>query len=301
MTKKQKNRPGRFFSPKLKNASNTLLANVRFASVDAKVKVISVTSSNADEGKTTVCTNLACAMASSGKSVLLVETDMRKRSLARVAEIHAPCGLYALLSGEATLDETVEETSVPNVFVLDTEPSIPNPPDLLSSRRFAALVEALRIKFDYVIFDTPPLGLFVDAALVGSVMDGVLFVVRERSTKMAQASACLSQLEQANARILGLVTTFSKENARDEYYYYAYYKETDGDLPEQPSAAEGALGEREAYDSLDGDFDAWARRIGIGDLVKEREPRHLAQSKPTGQRKAPNQRSVEWKSRSGIR
>lgn len=269
MAKKQKSRQGRFSSPRLRNASNTLLANIRFASVDDKVKVVAVTSAGVDEGKTTVCTNLATAMASSGKKVLLMECDMRRRSLASVAEVHPKHGLYAVLAGEASVVEAVVATEVPGVFLLDAESDILNPPDLLSAKRFAALVQALRAMYDFVVLDTPPLGVFVDAALVGSVADGVLFAVREREAKRTQVAACLTQLEQANARILGLVTTFTRGEAKDGYYYAYYYE--DGRRDEDDASAEVG---REAVEPLEGDFDDWARRVGIGDLVERKTPRH---------------------------
>lgn len=223
MSKKSRKKIGRFDSPALTNASKTLLANIRFASVDGNVQTIVVTSSTVDEGKTSVTSNLACAIASSGKSVLVVETDMRRRCLASMLGIHPKNGLYAVLSGTAALRDAIIQTSYKNVYFLDAEPNIPSPPDILSSKRFAALVEKLRDSFDYVIFDTPPIGLFVDAAIASNLADGTLFVIRERSTKRAEIAASIQQLKAANARILGTVLTFCKIEQSD--YYYAYYSE----------------------------------------------------------------------------
>lgn len=260
-----------FSSPLLKNASNTLFANIRFASVDRRVRVIAVTSAGPDEGKTTVCTNLACAMASSGKSVLLVETDMRKRSLAAKAKVYSGKGIYSVLSGECRVEDAICDTEAPGVQLLDVEPGIPNPPDLLSSRRFDTLVEALSLMYDYVILDTPPLGLFVDAALVGNVADGVLFVVRERYVKRNQIAKGLSQLEQANAHILGIVTTFSQDQSRGGYYYYGYYEEGgQSDFGE----GSGLFESQDSTEDFEGDFDAWTKRAGIENLVKTKTPRH---------------------------
>ena len=109
------------------NAAKTLLANIRFArSVDNPISSLVVTSSIPNEGKSTVSVNLAEAIATSGKSVLLVECDFRNRSLADMLNVRAPGGIYAVLSEEMPLDQAVSSTSVPNMYLLDVEPHIPN-------------------------------------------------------------------------------------------------------------------------------------------------------------------------------
>lgn len=211
----------RFVHPQLGNASKTLLANIRFASVDEKVKTIVVTSSGQNEGKTIVSTNLANAIATSGKKVLIVEADMRRRSLGKLLDVHPANGLYSALSGSASLNDAIMPTNIPNLYFMDAEPNIPSPPDILSTKRFAALVDKLRDSFDYVIFDTPPVSLFVDAAILGSLVDGTLFVIRQNQTKRALAAKCVQQLRVADARILGTVVTFCNDD--ESTYYYAYY------------------------------------------------------------------------------
>jgi capsular exopolysaccharide synthesis family protein len=211
----------RFEHPPLLNASKTLLANIRFASVDEEVKTIVVTSSAANEGKTIVATNLAYAIATSGRSVLIVEADMHYRSLNRLLDQHPAHGIYAALSGSAPLDKVIVSTRIVNLYFMDAEPNIPSPSDILSTKRCAALVEKLHEMFDYVIFDTPPVSLFVDAAILSNIADGTLFVTRQNQTKRTLASKCVQQLRVANARILGLVTTFCEGD--DSLYYYAYY------------------------------------------------------------------------------
>jgi capsular exopolysaccharide synthesis family protein len=211
----------RFEHPQLLNASKTLLANVRFASVDEEVKTIVVTSSSANEGKTIVATNLAYAIATSGRSVLIVEADMHYRSLNRLLNQHPTHGIYAALSGSAPLDKVIVSTRVTNLYFMDAEPNIPSPSDILSTKRCASLIEKLHEMFDYVIFDTPPVSLFVDAAILSNIADGTLFVTRQNQTKRALATKCVQQLRVANARILGLVTTFCEDD--DSLYYYAYY------------------------------------------------------------------------------
>ena len=221
MSKKQKKLLNRFEHPQLLNASKTLLANIRFASIDDPIKTIVVVSSTSNEGKTIVATNLAYAIATSGKRVLIVEADMHYRSLSRLLNQHPEHGIYAALSNSAPLDEVIVPTHIPNLYFMDAEPNIPSPSDILGTKIFAAMVDQLHEMFDYVIFDTPPVSLFVDAAILSNLADGTLFVVRQNQTKRTLATKCMQQLQIANARVLGLVTTFCEGD--DSLYYYAYY------------------------------------------------------------------------------
>jgi len=172
MARRAKKQLTRFVHPQLNNASKTLLANIRFASIDEEVKTIVVTSPAPNEGKTLVSTNLANAIATSGKSVLLVEGDMHYRSLSKLLDQHSKYGIYSALSGAAALDKAISPTRIPNLYFLDAEPNIPSPSDILSTKRCELLIAKLREMFDYVIFDTPPVSLFVDAAILSSMADG---------------------------------------------------------------------------------------------------------------------------------
>lgn len=205
----------------VQNAAKTLLANIRFSSVDNPIRVITLTSSTPNEGKSTVALNLAQAIATSGKSVVLVECDMRRRSLADMIGARTRGGLYAVLSEQMTIEEAVVETSQKNLYFLDSEPHIPNPADIIASKRFRRLVEALRETFQYVIFDTPPVGTFVDAAEVGHLSDGVLFVVRENFAKRAEVQAAFDQLRRAEVNVIGAVMNYCE--AETSEYYYSYY------------------------------------------------------------------------------
>ena len=199
----------------VQNAAKTLLANIRFASVDDPIRTITVTSSIPNEGKSTVSINLAQAIATSGKSVLLVEADMRRRSLADMLGVRSRGGLYAVLSEQV-------ETGQKNFYFLDAEPHIPNPADIIVSHRFAKLVKALSAKFQYVIFDAPPVGTFIDAAEIASLTDGALFVVREDFTKREEALNAIAQLKKSEkVKLIGTVMNYCETETSE--YYYSYY------------------------------------------------------------------------------
>lgn len=205
----------------VQNAAKTLLANIRFASVDRPVKSIVLTSSVPNEGKSTVAYNLAQAIASSGKRTLIVECDMRRRSLADMVDARARHGIYAVLSGQVELDEALVATSHRNLFFLDSEPHIPNPADILSSQRFRKLVAQMESDFDYVVIDTPPVGTFVDAAIIAALADATALVVRERFVKRAELQNAYDQLKKADANVIGVIMNMCE--AESSEYYYAYY------------------------------------------------------------------------------
>ena len=205
----------------VQNAAKTLLANIRFASVDDPIRTITVTSSIPNEGKSTVAINLAQAIATSGKSVLLVEGDMRRRSLSDMLGVRSRGGLYAVLSEQISIDQAIVETGQKNFYFLDAEPHIPNPADIIASRRFAKLVAALEEKYQYVIFDTPPVGTFVDAAEVAAITDGTIYVIRQDFAKRNEILAAFDQLNKAEVNVIGTVMNCCETSSHD--YYYSYY------------------------------------------------------------------------------
>ena len=229
MPKKSKKGVDRVF---LQNAVKSLATNIRFASVDSPVQAITVTSSVPNEGKSRISIELAKAMASGGKSVLLVECDMRRRSLAPMVGAHARYGIYSVLAGQVQLGAAVVETSQAGMYFLDCEPHIPSPVDILSSKRFHSFIEGLRGVYDYVIFDTPPLSTFIDASVVAAVTDGTLLVVRQNFVKRNELVAAYEQLEKANAHVIGAVMNFC-DTEKSEYYYSYYTKDgKKGSLPD---------------------------------------------------------------------
>lgn len=223
----------------VQNAAKTLLANIRFASVDHPVKSIVMTSSVPNEGKTTVSYQLAQAIASSGKRTLLVDCDMRRRALADMIGVHARYGIYSVLSGQAELEDAAVSTPHRNLMFLDSEPHIPNPADILSSQRFRKLVAQMESDFDYVVIDTPPVGTFVDAAIIAALADATALVVRERFVKRAELQNAYDQLKKADANVIGVIMNMCE--AESSEYYYAYYNKegkrvrtSDGNVSEGP-------------------------------------------------------------------
>lgn len=205
----------------IQNAAKTLLANIRFAGMDAPIRSIVITSSAPDEGKSTVSLNLASAIATSGKTALLVECDMRRRTLAGRVGVHAQAGVFSVLSEQTKLSDAVVALRPAGLYLLDAEPSIPSPSDLLASKRFARLHDQMKDAYDYVIFDTPPVGAFVDAAVLASLADATVLVVREGVTRRDDLMRAQEQLKKADANLIGVC--MNDCDYKGHSYYYEHY------------------------------------------------------------------------------
>ena len=222
MVFKKNKRETAFISSDLKDACKTLFANICFSRVDEGIQVICITSAYASEGKSTTAINLAVAIAQSGKKTLLVENDMRKRTLSSALHLSGKYDLCDLIRGNVKIPDAVIPTDYDNLYFLDVAPGISSPPDVLSSERYAKLIERLKERFDYIILDVPPVLLFADALIAASIADGTVLVVKEGSTKRTAALKALNQLKTANAQVLGISMSCCKVD-KDDYYYYAYY------------------------------------------------------------------------------
>lgn len=205
----------------VQNAAKTLFANIRFMSPDCPIRTIVMTSSVPNEGKTTTSIELAKAIATSGKRTLLVEADMRRRSLANSLGVRAQAGVYSVLTDAVSIEAAVVPTKVHDLFLLDSEPNIPNPADIISSKSYAHFTRVLEDMFDYVIYDTPPVGTFVDAAILSTLVDGTVLVVKPGMTKRAELQNAYEQLKKAEAHVIGTCATFCEGTGSE--YYYAYY------------------------------------------------------------------------------
>ncbi|MDQ2799346.1 MAG: CpsD/CapB family tyrosine-protein kinase, partial [Armatimonadota bacterium] len=198
-----------------------------FASIDAPVRTLLVTSSNPGEGKTTTAANLAFAMAMDGKRVILVDTDLRRPSMHKLLSLPTMPGLTDVLLDHATLAETLlEHEDMPNLVALMSGSTPPNPGELLNSRKFRNLVQELSAQADIVIFDSPPVLVAADAAILASQMDGTILVVETGETKKGAARQTLRTLQQARANLLGIAYNKMRIMDGSGYFYYQYQYKT---------------------------------------------------------------------------
>ena len=200
----------------------TIRTSILMSALDNPKKVIVVTSTLPGEGKTTVCFNLACALAQVKKSVLLIDADLRRPKIARLVgrEKGAP-GLSNLVSGVAPISDCLIKHEQGGFHVLTAGFSPPNPLELLSSAKFADLLTKLTEAFDVILIDSPPMGLVSDALVLTQVANEVIYVVKADSTPHQLARAGLKRLTLAHAPILGVVLN-QLDLERAEKYYGEY-------------------------------------------------------------------------------
>lgn len=170
-----------------------------------ELKLVAVTSAMAGEGKTATASNLAVVLAQLGRPALIMDCDLRKPRLHQVFKVSNRVGLVNQLTGTADLDTVIVPTEVPNLWVLPSGPTPPNPSELLASERLRELLRTLRGRFDYVIVDTPPALAVTDATLVGALADGVVLTLRSHKVTRDEARLVRDRLRQADIKILGAV------------------------------------------------------------------------------------------------
>ena len=203
-----------------KEAYKTLRTNLSFAGKN--VKVISLTSCTPNEGKTSVSFQLCLSLAESGKKTILVDADLRKSVLrGRYKANREKYGLSHYLSGQMELDDVCCRTNVNNFDIIFAGPVPPNPSELLGGDAFKNMLEVLRMKYDYVIVDTPPLGSVIDGAVAGAICDGTVLVVESGAISYKFAQNVKEQLDKVGCRILGCV--LNKVNTKKNSYYGKYY------------------------------------------------------------------------------
>lgn len=191
-----------------------------------ELKLVAVTSAVAGEGKTATASNLAVVLAQLGRPVLILDCDLRKPRLHQVFKVSNRVGLVNQLTGTADLDAVMVPTEVPNLWVLPSGPTPPNPSELLSSERMRELLRTLRGRFEYVIIDTPPALAVTDSTLVGSLVDGVVLTLRSHKVTREEARLVRDRLRQADIKILGAVLNryraLNAGGSRSYRYYETY-------------------------------------------------------------------------------
>lgn len=209
----------------IQEAYKTLRTNIRFSLHGEGCKKVCLTSSLASEGKSTTILNLAISFAETGSRVLLIDADMRRPSLARLLIEKAAPGLSNVLAGLSTVEEAVRKNIRPNLDVLLSGEIPPNPLELLGSATMKQMIEKLSSRYDYILLDTPPIGIVSDACEIASLTDGVLFLVRQGETEKEAVLRSVKQLEISNAKLLGFVLNGAAEPGGKGYrrkYKYGY-------------------------------------------------------------------------------
>ncbi len=158
-------------------AYRVLRTNLHYANPDAPLRRLLVTSAGAGEGKSTTVANLAVCFAQADRAVLLVDADLRRPVINTLFRQPATPGLSSYLAGDALLDAVIQKTAVPNLSIVASGPTPPNPAELVGSRRMRELLDAASERFDMIVLDSPPVLAVSDAGALVPMVDGVLLVV----------------------------------------------------------------------------------------------------------------------------
>ena len=208
----------------IREAYKTLRTNVSFSLTgEEKSKVVLVTSSLQGEGKSITATNLAISYAQTDRKVLLIDCDLRRPKMSRLLQVSNPVGLSNVLIEPFLIKDAIMSTGLPNLDVLLSGDIPPNPSELLSSPRMVRLLEEARKNYDFIILDTPPINMVIDAVVLAPHTDGVLFVIRANQSERGAVIHAVEQLEYAKAKVLGFVLNgMELENTNYGYGKHRY-------------------------------------------------------------------------------
>ncbi|HEX8649723.1 MAG TPA: CpsD/CapB family tyrosine-protein kinase [Pyrinomonadaceae bacterium] len=222
----------------------SLRTRVLHAAERKKMQAFVVTSSGIAEGKTLTALNLAWLLAQTdGVNALLIDSDLRQPCATDYLGIERPAGLSEVLSGQATLEETIIRLEPAGLHLLPGGLPRDDVAELLSGPRFGKVLADVRRMFNYIIIDAPPLGIFTDATVLINRADGALLVVRAGKTRFAAVDRLLEQLPRE--RMLGVVLNRSDEQLDESsYYYQRRYKRKENE-PAPPRAQQTTINDRE--------------------------------------------------------
>lgn len=215
-------------SSQLVEAIRNMRTGVLLADMDRPPKVIMFTSSLPKEGKTTCSLLLAQNAAALGKSVLLVECDLRRRTFRTYFDIPGEHGLMSVLTGESSFEDVVHRDETSGIDVIPGQETKANAADVFSSRRFAEFLDEARARYDFVVVDTPPVLAVPDARVIAPLVDALIYCVRWNSTHRDLVRTGLQAFQQIGVRVTGLALTQINTRKMASYGYggygYYYYK-----------------------------------------------------------------------------
>lgn len=201
--------------------------NLMFSLSATEKNSFAITSYSKGDGKSTVAANLAISFSKMGKKVILIDCDLRRPNAHNILRIDNKAGFSDMIGHMATFDDIVHRDVLPCLDVLTAGRIPPNPSELLCSTEVTRFIDRLNREYDYIIFDTPPVGVVADTLLLKDYIAGYLLVVRERKTTHGDVEKLLNSISIADAKALGFmrvgVTHEGKRGKSGYYYYYQYY------------------------------------------------------------------------------
>lgn len=206
----------------ISEAYRTIRTGIEFSNLDKDLKIICITSSKKDEGKTTVLSNLGVSFAKIDKKVLLIDADLRNPSISKMFDTSNTQGLMDILLGKRNIQDCVKKTKQENLYILTGGTIPPNPAEVLSSKKMSEFIESIKDEYDYIFIDSPPVGVVSDASIISAYSDGVIFVVGANEVDSNLAKIAKERLDSVKANIVGVILNKFKTDTNSEYYNYSY-------------------------------------------------------------------------------
>lgn len=202
-------------------AYRVIRTSIQFAQAGKELKTLAVTSCMPNEGKSMTAANLAVVLTQAGKSVLLLDCDMRNPTVHKNFNLSNKVGLSSCISMGTALSDAVQKTSIEGLYALTGGVIPPNPSELLGSEQMKNVLQRAKEQYDYVLIDTPPVMPVTDALIVSRFVDGMILVIASAEVKVEMARDVKNQLVNAGANILGVV--LNKVRSEHHGYGYGYY------------------------------------------------------------------------------
>lgn len=210
-------------------AYRVIRTSIQFAQAGKELKTLAVTSCTPNEGKSITVANLAVVLTQAGKSVLLLDCDMRNPTVHKNFNLSNKVGLSSCISMGTALSDAVQKTSIEGLYALTGGVIPPNPSELLGSEQMKNVLQRAKEQYDYVLIDTPPVMPVTDALIVGRFVDGMILVIASAEVKVEMARDVKNQLVNAGANILGVVLNKVRSEHHGYGYGYYYYYGNDGE------------------------------------------------------------------------
>jgi succinoglycan biosynthesis transport protein ExoP len=186
-------------------------------------KILLVTSSQAGEGKTTTAVNISITLSQTGEKVVLLDCDMRNPRVHRIIGLDNANGISSFLSGNSDLSSMIQQSEIPNLFAVSAGRVPPNPAELLGSSRMKQGLALLDEYFDHIVIDSPPVLSVTDARILGTLVDGVVLVIKGGETPKEAVQRTKRLLQEVHAHVIGTLLNNVDVHSPDYYYYSKYY------------------------------------------------------------------------------
>ena len=210
-------------------AYRVIRTSIQFAQAGKELKTIAITSCTPNEGKSMTVANLAIVLTQAGKSVLLIDCDMRNPTVHKNFNLSNKVGLSSCISMGTAVADAVQATAIEGLDALTAGVIPPNPSELLGSERMQNILQRAKEEYDYVLIDTPPVLPVTDSLVLGRMVDGLILVIDSGEIKVEMARDVKNQLVHSGANILGVVLNKVRSEHHGYGYGYYYYYGHDGE------------------------------------------------------------------------